>query len=77
VLSGRAGYRRGCADAAQRNWIADTLERLLRAMGHRAPARTARQLLMLQTGAIFGVAIDDAAGLDDVFLEAWDRLVGS
>jgi hypothetical protein len=36
--------------AAQRAWIADTLERLLRAMGHRAPARTARQLLMLQTG---------------------------
>jgi hypothetical protein len=37
----------------------DTIERLLRDMGHRAPARTACQLLMLQTGPIFGVAIDD------------------
>jgi AcrR family transcriptional regulator len=62
---------------AQRAWIADTIERLLRDMGHRAPARTARQLLMLQTGAIFGVAIDDSAGLDAIFLEAWDRLIGS
>jgi hypothetical protein len=62
--------------AAQRAWIADTLERLPRAIGHRAPARTTCQLLMLQTGVIFGVAIDDAAGLDDVCLEAWDRLVG-
>jgi AcrR family transcriptional regulator len=62
---------------AQRAWIAETIERLLRDMGHRAPARTARQLLMLQTGAIFGVAIDDTAGLDASFLEAWDRLIGS
>jgi AcrR family transcriptional regulator len=62
---------------AQRAWIADTIERLLRDMGHRTPARTARQLLMLQTGAIFGVAIDDTPGLDDIFLEAWDRLIGS
>jgi AcrR family transcriptional regulator len=61
----------------QRAWIADTMERLLRDMGHRAPARTARQLLMLQTGAIFGVAIDDTAELDAIFLEAWDRLIGS
>ncbi|MBV9093253.1 MAG: TetR/AcrR family transcriptional regulator, partial [Streptosporangiaceae bacterium] len=62
---------------AQRAWIADTIERLLRDMGHRAPARTARQLLMLQTGAIFGVAIDDTPGLDTAFLDAWDRLIGS
>jgi AcrR family transcriptional regulator len=63
--------------AAQRAWIADTVERLLRDMGHRAPPKTARQLLMLQTGAIFGVAIDDTPGLDTIFLEAWDRLIGS
>lgn len=63
--------------AAQRAWIADTIERLLRDMGHRAPGRTARQLLMLQTGAIFGVAIDDTPGLDTIFIEAWDRLIGS
>jgi AcrR family transcriptional regulator len=63
--------------AAQRAWIADTIEGLLRDMGHRAPARAARQLLMLQTGAIFGVAIDGTAGLDTIFLEAWDRLIGS
>lgn len=61
---------------AQRAWIADTIERLLRDMGHQAPARTARQLMMLQTGAIFGVAIDDTPGLDTIFLEAWDRLIG-
>jgi hypothetical protein len=36
-----------------------------------------RQLLMLQTGAIFGVAIDDTPGLGAIFLEAWDRLIGS
>jgi len=46
-------------------------------MGHRAAARAARQLRRLQTGAIIGVAIDDSTWLDDVFLEAWDRLVGS
>jgi len=63
--------------AAQRAWIAETIERLLRDMGHAAPARTARQLLMLQTGAIFGVAIDATPGLDTIFLEAWDRLIGS
>jgi AcrR family transcriptional regulator len=62
---------------AQRAWITVTIERLLRDMGHQAPARTARQLLMLQTGAIFGVAIDDTPGLDSIFLEAWDRLIGS
>jgi AcrR family transcriptional regulator len=61
---------------AQRAWITATIERLLRDMGHRDPASTARQLLMLQTGAIFGVAIDDTAGLDAIFLEAWDRLIG-
>jgi hypothetical protein len=32
---------------------------------------------MLQTGAIFGVAIDDTPGLDTIFIEAWDRLIGS
>jgi AcrR family transcriptional regulator len=63
--------------AAQRAWIAATIERLLRDMGHRAPPGTARQLLMLQTGAIFDVAIDHTSGLDVVFLEAWDRLIGS
>jgi AcrR family transcriptional regulator len=62
---------------AQRAWITVTIERLLRDMGHRTPAETARQLLMLQTGAIFGVAIDDTPGLDGIFLEAWDRLIGS
>ena len=65
------------AAAAQRAWITDTIERLLRDLGHRTPARTARQLLMLQTGAIFGVAIDDTPGLDTIFLEAWDRLIGA
>jgi hypothetical protein len=55
----------------------DTIEQLLRDMGHQAPARTARQLLMLQTGAIFGVAIDDTLGLDTILLDAWDRLIGS
>jgi AcrR family transcriptional regulator len=63
--------------AAQRAWITDTIERLLRDMGHQAPVRTARQLLMLQTGAIFGVAIDDTPGLDAIFLDAWDHLIGS
>jgi hypothetical protein len=63
--------------AAQRTWIRDTIEELLRDMGHRAPARTARQLLMPQTGAIFGVAIDDTPGLDTILLDAWDRLIGS
>jgi hypothetical protein len=29
---------------------------------------------MLQTGAIVGVAIDDAAGPDTIFLEAWTGL---
>jgi AcrR family transcriptional regulator len=62
---------------AQRKWILATIERLLREMNHPAPERTARQLLMLQTGAIFGVAIDDPEGLDAVFLEAWDRLIAS
>jgi AcrR family transcriptional regulator len=62
---------------AQRAWITGTIERLLGDMGHPAPASTARQLLMLQTGAIFGVAIDDTAGLDTIFLDAWDRLLGS
>jgi hypothetical protein len=32
---------------------------------------------MLQTGAIFGVAIDDTPGLDTILLDAWDRLIGS
>jgi len=72
-----AGHPARVLATAQRAWIADTMERLLRDMGHRAPARTARQLLMLQTGAIFGVAIDDIAGLDTIFLEAWDRLIDS
>jgi hypothetical protein len=32
---------------------------------------------MLQTRAIFGVAIDDTPGLETIFLDAWDRLIGS
>jgi AcrR family transcriptional regulator len=71
-----AGHPARVLAAGQRAWITGTIERLLRDMGHRAPARTARQLLMLQTGAIFGVAIDDTPGLDTIFLEAWDRLIG-
>jgi AcrR family transcriptional regulator len=71
-----AGHPARVLAAGQRAWITGTIERLLRDMGHRAPARTARQLLMLQTGAIFGVAIDDTPGLDTIFLDAWDRLIG-
>jgi AcrR family transcriptional regulator len=72
-----AGHPARVLAAEQRAWIAATIERLLRDMGHADPARTARQLLMLQTGAIFGVAIDDTPGLDGIFLEAWDRLIGT
>jgi AcrR family transcriptional regulator len=72
---GATGHPARILAAAQRAWIADTIERLLRDMGHRAPARTAQQLLMLQTGANFGAAIDNTPGLDSIFLEAWDRLI--
>lgn len=59
----------------QRAWIAGVTERLLREMGHPEPAVTAGQLMMLQTGAIFGVAIDDTRGLDAIFLKAWDLII--
>jgi AcrR family transcriptional regulator len=61
---------------AQREWIAGTLERLLRDVGHEAPAKTARQLLMLQTGASYGSAIEHTADVEEIFLDAWDRLIG-
>jgi AcrR family transcriptional regulator len=69
------GHPARVAAAGQRAWIADVTERLLREMGHPDPAVTARQLVMLQTGAIFGVAIDGTPGLDEIFLAAWDLII--
>jgi hypothetical protein len=61
--------------AEQRAWIPGVTERLLREMGHPDPAATAGQLMMLQTGAIFGVAIDSTKDLDAIFLKAWELII--
>lgn len=59
----------------QRAWILAVLERLLADLGAPDPRRTARQLVMLRTGAVFGAALDDSADLDEDFLDAWEAIV--
>ncbi|CCH86663.1 Transcriptional regulator, TetR family [Modestobacter italicus] len=58
-----------------RRWVTAELEGLLLRLGHRSPAATADQLMMLRTGAVVSGALDGNEGLDDHFLAGWEKLI--
>jgi AcrR family transcriptional regulator len=60
-----------------RAWIIRTTARLLRELGHPAPAATAQILMMLRTGAVVGASLDDPTGMVTNFLRAWDTIVAA
>lgn len=61
--------------AAIREWVTRQFEDLLRQIGHRTPAATAQQLMMLRTGAVMSAALDDFAEMDESFVIAWNQLI--
>lgn len=71
------GHPARLAAAGQRAWILQLFERLCTDAGAGDPRRTARQLLMLRTGIVFGEAIDEADGLAEDFLAAWEATLAA
>lgn len=59
-----------------RVWVTRVMEDLLRDAGDARPAATARQLMMLRTGAVVSSALDEQPGPGPDFLDAVDRLLG-
>lgn len=58
-----------------RAWVTARIEELLHRAGHRTPAATAQQLMMIRTGAVVSGALDHNDRLTDDFLECWNLLV--
>jgi AcrR family transcriptional regulator len=58
-----------------RRWVTEQIEELLRRLDHRAPTRTAEQLMMVRTGAVVSCALDANGELNDDFLDSWERLI--
>lgn len=58
-----------------RAWVTEEIEQLLRRVGHRTPASTAHQLMMLRTGAVVSRALDDNANRSADFLACWQQLI--
>jgi len=58
-----------------RRWVTAELEALLVRVGHRTPAATADQLMMLRTGAVVSGALDGNERLSEDFLAGWEKLV--
>jgi AcrR family transcriptional regulator len=62
--------------AAQRSWINDKTEALLRESGHPDPVAATRTLLALRTGYIFSAGLEEDAGWADQFVAAYDQIAG-
>src|SRR4051812_21610281 len=58
-----------------RAWVTERLEDLLTRLGHRTPAATAHQLMMVRTGAVVSGALDQNDELAAHFLECWQHLI--
>jgi AcrR family transcriptional regulator len=58
-----------------RAWVVERLEELLTLVGHHSPAATARQLMMVRTGAVVSGALDHDDDLTRHFLECWQHLI--
>ena len=58
-----------------RAWVTGRIEELLVAVGHRKPAATAQQLMMVRTGAVVSNALDDNPQLHEQFLDCWNQLI--
>lgn len=58
-----------------RAWVTTRIEELLRRLGHRTPAATAQQLMMIRTGAVVAGALDRNENLNDDFLDCWNHLI--
>lgn len=58
-----------------RRWVTAELEGLLFRVGHRTPAATADQLMMLRTGAVVSGALDGNERLTEDFLAGWEKLI--
>jgi AcrR family transcriptional regulator len=59
---------------AQRRWINQTTEALLREAGHPDPVAAARILQALRTGYVFSTGLEEDAGWAGQFLAAHDRI---
>jgi AcrR family transcriptional regulator len=60
---------------AQRRWVCETKEALLRQAGHPDPVAAARTLLALRTGYLISAALEEDAGWAEQFVAAYDRVV--
>jgi AcrR family transcriptional regulator len=58
-----------------RTWIVDRLTDLLARLGHRSPSGTARQLMMVRTGAVVSGALDHDGDLNRNFVDCWNALI--
>jgi AcrR family transcriptional regulator len=58
-----------------RAWVTARLAELLERAGHRSPASTAQQLMMLRTGAVVSCALDDNPQRNADFLSCWEQLI--
>jgi AcrR family transcriptional regulator len=58
-----------------RGWVTSMVQRLLTEIGHRSPATTAQQLMMLRTGAVVSAALDANENLNHDFLAGWELLI--
>jgi AcrR family transcriptional regulator len=58
-----------------RRWVTERIEELLIRVGHRDPASTAAQLMMVRTGAVVSGALDRDERLNENFLACWDKLI--
>lgn len=70
-----AGHRVRVHAAQIRAWVTERLEDLLTELAHRDPTAAAHQLMMLRTGAVVSGALDSDDGLNQHFLQAWDRII--
>jgi AcrR family transcriptional regulator len=60
---------------AQRQWVNQVTETLLRQVGHPDPVVAARTLLALRTGYVFSAGLEEDAGWAEEFVAAYDRVV--
>ena len=60
---------------AQRQWVNETTEALLRQAGHPDPAAAARTLLALRTGYLISASLEEDAGWAAQYVAEYDRVV--
>ena len=61
---------------AQRRWVLQISEALLRQAGHPDPVAAARTLMALRLGYVFSLGLEEDAGWAEQFLAAYDRVAG-